>query len=79
MVEIGASWGTRSEMEFVRSLGTGKYKKPELPRHTLLENYLETFEDREEWGSINKYDVFIFASHELQEARKKWTKLRKTA
>ena len=57
------SWNTKSELNFIHHLGTGKYavnnmRVKQTSRKEMLKRYLKAALVRDEWGDIDK-DVVI--------------------
>lgn len=53
--EIDRTWSTKSELTFIKGLGTWTDKKQS--RLGLLKKYRNTIDLRTKWGSINDIDV----------------------
>ena len=60
-----ALWGTKREIDFVKSLGNNgrKHGKTKLQ---LLRRYLKGAKLREDWANIDKKKVLQFANSELK-------------
>jgi hypothetical protein len=63
MKKPGNYWGTKSEIEFLRRLGT--YNGKSVDREKLLKGYLEGCRKRERWGYIEKEVVISEAQRML--------------
>jgi len=61
------SWGTESELEYIRKLGTGTHggSKTDITRVMLLKSYLKAAKARYNWGPIDKIAVIEFVEKEL--------------
>lgn len=63
--ENGSDWGTFSEINFIKGLGTFSMNGKNFPKKALLEGYLAGSQVRGNWGKIDKATVIEFAEKEL--------------
>jgi len=58
------SWGTDSEIEFIKKLGNHR-GCAELSRKELLTNYIHAARNRNNWGPVKSDQVIAYAEAEL--------------
>lgn len=62
-IEGYSSWGTKSEVDFLNNMGTGKYRpeRTSAPKDVLLKGYLKGAKKRRLWGAIDSKVVLDHA------------------
>ena len=65
-------WGTKSELNWLSGLGTGRYcpsnaKIIGVSRIKLFKNYIKSLRLREKWDGIDKEEVLKVAKEQLRQ------------
>ena len=50
-------YGTTCEIDFLRKLGTGAFRKPNIPRIKMLKGYLSGLHKRTKWCGMNREEI----------------------
>lgn len=60
------SWGTESEIGFIKKLGSHRKRTESSLVKDLIEGYIKAASKRNNWGAIDRHKVLTAAKEELQ-------------
>lgn len=58
-------YGTTCEIDFIRKLGTGVFRKPDKPRLEILKGYLSGTRKRVKWCGMNHEEIIHQIENEI--------------